>query len=182
MARPCLTCEDERRDDIEMALKAGDRPVVVAANFPPLTEGAVRRHSAHMDRDTGTIVVRKNAETALQQAMSSTGLIAELSSLYATAEAVGKYAMNRGNEQTTLKALQTQLSVIDSVRKLSESERSADEASANAGAAEDLRRLTVALRAVLPRFPEAGAALAEHLEQAGEWHAGAAIRQLVRNN
>lgn len=182
MARPCTVCEHELRDEIEQQVRAGDRPATVALKYTDLSEGSIRRHSAHMDRDTGTIVVRKNAETVLQQAMNSAGLIAELSSLYATAEAVGRYAMNRGNEQTTLKALQTQLSVIDSVRKLSESERSADEASANAGAAEDLRRLTVALRAVLPRFPEAGAALAEHLEQAGEWHAGAAIRQLVRNN
>lgn len=180
MARPCNTCEHASRDDIEKALRAGDRPSVIATHYPDLTEGSIRRHGQHMEETTGdAIIVRTNTESALQNAMNSSGLIAELSTIYASAQAVGTYAMNRGNEQTTLKALQTQLSVIDSVRKLSESERGADEAVANAGAADDLRRLVSALKIALPAHPQAGEAIAEALEQSGEWHAAASIRQLI---
>lgn len=180
MPRPCLTCSHESRDDIETALRAGDRPATIAANYSDLTEGAIRRHGQHMDRDSGVIVVRRGSETALQSALNVSGMVGELSNLYAAAQAVGEYAMNRGNEQTTLKAIQTQLGVLDSVRKLSDSERDADEANANASAAEDLRRLTLALRAVLPDFPSAGQALASKLEDLGEWQAASAIRQISR--
>ena len=180
IARPCLTCEHASRDDIERDLRAGDRPAVIAERHTDLSEAAIRRHSQHMDTGSTAIVVRRGSETALEGALQTSGMIGELSNLYSAAQAVGNFAMTRGNEVTTLKALQTQLSVLDSLRKLSEAERGDKDAVANAGAAEDLRKLTTALRAVLPQFPVAGESLAVKLEELGEWQAAGAIRQLSR--
>lgn len=180
MPRPCLTCEHDNKEDIETDLRAGDRPTIIALKYPDLSEGAIRRHAQHMDADGSAIVVRKGSEMALESALQTSGLISELSDLYSSAQAVGTYAMRRGSESTALKALQTQLSVLDSLLKLKRDDKEAESATANASAAEDLRKLTVALRGVLPRFPAAGEALALSLENLGEYHAAAAIRQLSK--
>jgi hypothetical protein len=173
-------CESIHKEDIETDLRAGDRPPAIALKYPDLSEGSIRRHSQHMEASSNAIVVRRDAESALQNVMQTAGLISELSELYASAEAVGTYAMNRGSESTALKALQTRLSVLDSVIKLRKDDKDAESATANASAAEDLRKLTTALRVVLPKFPQAGESLAVALENLAEYHAAAAIRQLSK--
>src|SRR6185503_14319499 len=138
-------------------------------------------HFQHMDAEVAGagIVVRQGAETALLNAVSNAGLLTELSNLYAEASAVSDFALSRGNENTALKGLTAKLSIIDSVRKLGEDTRSANSATMNEHASEDLMKLTLALKAVLPKYPDAGESLAKEMERMDEWEVAARIRDLA---
>lgn len=109
--RPCASCSDPRRPEIDAAIVSGRSFRVIARQFAPLSHDAIRRHRPHV----GGALVRA-AERKGERFEES--LLTKVGRLEADARRLGERAEAEGDLRCALAAVRELLDTVKLLREL----------------------------------------------------------------
>jgi hypothetical protein len=109
--RPCSTCADPRRLELDEAIAAGESFRAIARRFAPLSRDAIRRHRPHV----GKALVK--AAEARHDAEAET-LLEKVERLEADARRLGEKAEAEGDLRAALVAVGKLLDVVKLMHEL----------------------------------------------------------------
>jgi hypothetical protein len=109
--RPCASCSDPRRPELDEAIAAGESFRAISRRFAPLSRDAIRRHRPHV----GQALVRA-AERKGERLEES--LLEKVERLEADARRLGERAECEGDLRCALAAVRELLDVVKLMHEL----------------------------------------------------------------